>query len=164
MFFPSWVGCVTSTVFLGLTTLTFWHEFPHYMVSLMLFQYVSSTAIWWQVSFPGLLQHIDPFFVVNVDRCTAVVNVAVFIRFYVIHHYILLSDACMSLVFTVAFKAIDALSQPRAFTSVWYVFWHLNLFANNMLIICYHTVLPMHVMMMQHIVAIGIAFVCQISK
>ena len=152
---PSWIGIVTSLAFLGLSIVLLIHESPAHLVIGQLAQYCLSTAIWWYVAFPtSMLHKVDERVFLYGDRLTAVTNIC-FLGWYFIENIMIeWSPLLITLAFTVAFRIFDAWAKPGHLVSMWYVFWHLNLFANNTSIICCGTVLPVYAMAGQHVLAV----------
>lgn len=152
---PSWIGIVTSLAFLGLSIVLLIHESPAHLVIGQLAQYCLSTAVWWYVAFPtSILHKIDERVFLYGDRLTAVSNISFLGWYFIENSMIEWSPLLITLAFTVAFKLFDALAKPRNLVSIWYVFWHLNLFANNTTIICCGMILPIYAMAGQHVLAV----------
>ena len=154
-FLPSWIGIVTSLAFLGISIVLLIHESPTHLVIGQLAQYCLSTAIWWYVAFPtSVLHNVDERIFLYGDRLTAVSNIYFLGWYFIENSMIEYSHVLITLAFTVAFKIFDALAKPGNMVSIWYVFWHLNLFANNTTIICCGMVLPIYTMAGQHVLAL----------
>ena len=154
-FLPSWIGICSSTAFLALAIMLVAYHCPSRLVIGQIAQYFLSTAVWWYVSFTSsILHNCNQKVVVYCDRVTAVINIIMLASFYIDLDKIKWIPLLETLSFTVCFKIFDVFARAGKRVSVWYLFWHLNLFVNNATIICCNTVLPLYVMITQHIVAL----------
>ena len=150
--FPSWTGICSSTAFVGLAMMLVLYNGHVYLIVGQVAQYLFSTACWWHVSFPSsVLHNCNENVVLYGDRVTAVLNTILLASFYINKDKIGLDPLLMTLSLTVGFKILDSLAHAGTRVSIWYLLWHLNVFLNNASIICCNEVLPLYVMIVQHV-------------